>query len=150
MIGYNGVMETKVEIIYSPDRTTKRSQPLFIANVPAGFPSPADDYKEEKLDLNKYLIKNPAATYFVRVAGDSMVGAGIHSGDLLVVDRSVEPVDKKVVIANINGELTVKRIRIRKKKITLESENADFSSQEIQPEAEFEVWGVVTSVIHEL
>ena len=150
MMGYNGIMETRVEIVYRPDQSTKHSQPLFIADVPPGFPSPADDYKEDKLDLNKYLIKNPAATYFVRVTGDSMVGAGIHSGDLLVVDKSIEPVDKKVVIANINGELTVKRIRIRKNKIILESENDDYPSQEIKPETEFEVWGVVTNVIHAL
>ena len=143
-------METRIEIVYRPDQSTKCSQPLFEANVPAGFPSPAGDYKEDKLDLNKYLIKNPAATYFVRVAGESMVGAGIHSGDLLVVDRSIEPGDKKIVIANINGELTVKRIRIRKNKITLESENADFPSQEIKAGSEFEVWGVVTTVIHGL
>ena len=143
-------METKVEIVYEPDQSTKRKQPLFIANVPAGFPSPADDYKEEKLDLNKYLIRNPAATYFVRVTGDSMIGAGIHSGDLLVVDRSVEPRDKKVVIANIDGDFTVKRIRIRRNKISLEPENADFTTQEIHPEADFEVWGVVTNVIHAL
>lgn len=149
-MGYNTAMETRVEIIYRPDQSTKSSQPLFVANVPAGFPSPADDYKEEKLDLNKYLIKNPAATYFVRVTGDSMIGAGIHSGDLLVVDRSIEPVDKKVVIANINGELTVKRIRIRNNKITLEPENSGFPTQEIKPGTEFEVWGVVTNVIHAL
>lgn len=150
MMGYNTAMETRVEIVYRPDQSTKRSQPLFVANVSAGFPSPADNYKEEKLDLNKYLIKNPAATYFVRVTGDSMIGAGIHCGDLLVVDRSIEPADKKVVIANINGELTVKRIRIRKNKITLEPENTDFPAQQISPESEFEVWGVVTNVIHSL
>ena len=143
-------MKTRVEIIYKPDQSTKRHQPLFVASVPAGFPSPADDYKEEKLDLNKYLIKNPAATYFVRVTGDSMIGAGIHSGDLLVVDRSIEPTDKKVVIAYIDGELTVKRIRIRKNKITIEPENSGFPTQEITPGTEFEVWGVVTNVIHAL
>ena len=150
MMGYNTAMEAKVEIVYKPDRSTKRNQPLFIANVPAGFPSPADDYKEEKLDLNKYLIKNPVATYFVRVSGDSMIGAGIHSGDLLVVDRSIEPRDKNVVIAHLNGELTVKRIRIRKNKITLEPENTNYPTQRISPESEFEVWGVVTNVIHSL
>ena len=147
---YNSFVETRVETIYRPDQSTKRNQPLFIADVPAGFPSPADDYKEDKLDLNKYLIKNPAATYFVRVTGDSMVGAGIHSGDLLVVDKSIEPADKKVVIANINGELTVKRIRIRKNKLTLVAENDAYQSQEINGEIEFEVWGVVTNVIHAL
>jgi len=143
-------MQTKVKIVYKPDRSTKRRQPIFIAKVPAGFPSPAGDYEEDKLDLNKHLIRNPAATFFVRVTGHSMVKAGIHDGDLLVVDRSIEPRDKNVVIAVVNGELTVKRIRIRKNKLTLEAENENYQSQEINDEMEFEVWGVVTSVIHAL
>ncbi len=143
-------METKVKVIYRPDRSTKRTQPIFTAKVPAGFPSPAADYEENKLDLNKHLIKNAAATFFVRVTGDSMLKAGIHDGDLLVVDRSIEPRDKNVVIAVINGELTVKRIRIRKNKLTLEAENDNYQSQEINEEMEFEVWGVVTNVVHSL
>jgi len=143
-------METKVEIVYKPDRSTKRRQPIFIATVPAGFPSPAADYEEGKLDLNRHLIKNPAATFFVRVTGDSMLKAGIHSGDLLVVDRSIEPRDKSVVIAVVNGELTVKRIRIRRNKVTLVAENDDYRSREIDEKTEFEVWGVVTNVIHAL
>jgi len=133
-----------------PDLSTKYRQPLFEAVVPAGFPSPAADYEEDKLDLNRYLIKNPAATFFVRVTGYSMMGAGIYSGDLLVVDRSLEPRDKSVVIAVIDGELTVKRIRIGKKKITLEPENENYSVQQITEDTEFEVWGVVTNVIHAL
>ncbi len=143
-------METKVEIVYKPDESTKFSQPIFEAMVPAGFPSPAADYEEGKLDLNKHLIKNSAATFFVRVTGDSMLKAGIHSGDLLVVDRSIEPRDKNVVIAVVNGELTVKRIRIRKNKLTLEAENDNYKSQQINEDMEFEVWGVVTNVIHSL
>lgn len=143
-------METKVEIVYKPDQSTKRRQSIFMATVPAGFPSPAADYEEGKLDLNRHLIRNPAATFFVRVTGDSMVKAGIHNGDLLVVDRSIEPRDKNVVIAVVNGELTVKRIRIRKNGLTLEAENEAYQSQEINDEIEFEVWGVVTNVIHAL
>jgi DNA polymerase V len=143
-------MKCKVDIVYSPDMSTKREQPLLEAKVPAGFPSPAADYEEDKLDLNKHLIKNPAATFFVRVTGDSMEGAGINHGDLLVVDRSIEPRDKSIVIAVINGELTVKRIRIKNKKITLEPENENYSVQEIAEDTEFEVWGVVTNVIHKL
>ena len=143
-------METKVEIVYKPDRSTKRRQPIFIATVPAGFPSPAADYEEGKLDLNRHLIRNPAATFFVRVTGDSMLKAGIHGGDLLVVDRSIEPRDKSVVIAVVNGELTVKRIRIRRNKVTLVAENDAYRSQEIDEKMEFEVWGVVTNVIHAL
>ena len=143
-------MKIKIQTVYAPDMSTTRKQPLFIARVPAGFPSPAGDYEESRLDLNKHLIKNPASTFFVKVAGDSMEGAGIHSGDMLIVDRSLEPKSGKVVIAVIDGELTVKRIRIQKNKIFLEPENADYCSQEISPDSDFEVWGVVTNVIHEL
>jgi DNA polymerase V len=109
-------MKVKKEGICVPDLSTKYRQSFFEAVVPAGFPSPAADYEEERLDLNRCLIKNPAATFFVRVTGYSIIGAGIHSGDLLVVDRSLEPRDKSVVIVVVNGELTVKRIRIGKKK----------------------------------
>jgi len=143
-------MNTKAQTVHIPDLSTKYRQSLFEAEVSAGFPSPAADYEEDKLDLNRYLIKNPAATFFVRAIGDSMVGAGIHCGDLLVVDRSLEPRDKSVVIAVIDGELTVKRIRIKKKKFTLEPENENYSVQEITEDTDFQVWGVVTNVIHAL
>lgn len=143
-------MKTKVEIVSRPDLSTKLKQSIFSATVSAGFPSPAADYEEGKLDLNRHLIKNPPATFFVRVTGDSMLGAGIHSDDLLVVDRSLEPKNSCVVIAVVDGELTVKRIRIRGKKITLMPENENYSPQEIDPDSEFEVWGVVTNVIHKL
>jgi DNA polymerase V len=143
-------MKTVVEIIYKPNPSTKYKQQLFKSGVSAGFPSPAADYEEGKLDLNKHLIRNPAATFFVRVNGDSMIGAGIHTGDLLVVDRSLEPADKSVVIAVVDGELTVKRIRIRKGKITLEPENENYPAQQITECVEFEVWGIVTNVIHAL
>jgi len=143
-------MSTKVQTVYIADLSTERQQSLFDARVSAGFPSPAADYEEDRLDLNKHLIRHPAATFFVRAIGDSMIGAGIHCGDLLVVDRSLEARDKSVVIAAVNGELTVKRIRISNKKITLVPENESYSAQEVGGNVEFEVWGVVTSVIHEL
>ena len=143
-------MKVKIESIYKPDMSTKRILPYYEAKVPAGFPSPAADYEENQLDLNKHLIKNPAATFFVRVSGDSMIGAGINDGDLLIVDRSLDPKDKNVVIAVIDGELTVKRIRIRRKKITLEAENINYSSKEVSEHSDFQVWGVVTNVIHSL
>ena len=143
-------MVTKVNTVHTPDLSVKHHQSLFEARVSAGFPSPAADYEEDTLDLNKHLIKHPAATFFVRAIGDSMVGASIRCGDLLVVDRSLEPKDKNVVIAIVNGELTVKRIRIKKKKITLEPENESYSAQQINEDTEFEAWGVVTSVIHKL
>ena len=143
-------MKRKVDIIYRPDVSTSGPLPYFEAKVSAGFPSPAGDYEENRLDLNRHLVKNPAATFFVRVTGDSMVGAGIHHDDILVVDRSLEPRNRNVIIAALDGELTVKRIRIQRKKIFLEPENEDYASRQVSPDSEFEVWGVVTNVIHAL
>jgi DNA polymerase V len=143
-------MVTKVEAIYYPDSSTECERPLFMAPVTAGFPSPAEDYIEGRLDLNRYLIKHPAATFFVKVAGDSMIDAGIHPGDILIVDRSLDPVDKKVVIAVVDGELTVKRIRIKNGRIRLMPENENYKPIEIEKEMKFDIWGVVTNVIHPL
>ena len=141
---------TKVDKIFIPDELSECSRPLFTASVSAGFPSPAEDYIEGQLDLNKYLIERPAATYFVRVSGDSMIKAGIHSGDILIVDRSLEPRDKNIVIASLNGELTVKRIRLKDGKVTLMPENKNYSPQDVSHDMEFEVWGVARHVIHSL
>jgi len=124
--------------------------PLFLSRVSAGFPSPADDYLEQSLDLNQHLISNPSATFFVRAAGDSMEGAGIFSGDLLVVDRALEAVDGRVVVAVLDGELTLKRLIRREGKLFLFAENAAYPPIEINPEGEFTVWGVATYVIHRL
>ena len=124
------------------------SLPLYLSKVRAGFPSPAEDYLDKKLDLNDHLIKNPAATFFVKVTGHSMVNAGIKSGDLLIVDRSLEPKDKKIVVAIINGEFTVKRILKKGDKLYLAPENDNLAPIEIKEEMDFEVWGVVTSVVH--
>ena len=94
-----------VDAVYAPDLSTRYALPVFLGRLPAGFPSPADDYIEGKLDLNRHLIKHPAATFFVRVTGDSMTGAGIHSGDLLTVDRSLEAIDGNVVVAALDGNV---------------------------------------------
>ena len=118
--------------------------------VEAGFPSPAEDYIEGSLDLNKHLIKHPAATFFVRVSGDSMINAGIYPGDILIVDRSLEAIDKKIVIAVIDGELTVKRLKHRDNLLFLEPENEAYLPIKITKEMSFEVWGVVTNVIHKV
>jgi DNA polymerase V len=124
--------------------------PLFDNSAAAGFPSPADDHLNQRLDLNNHLIKNPDATYFVKVHGDSMVEAGINSGDILIVDRSIEPTDNKIVIACINGELIVKRIRTIDGILYLVPENNRYRSIEVTPEMDFEIWGVVLHVIHSL
>ena len=143
-------MPTIVESIYHPDHYLRYELPLFMVPVEAGFPSPAEDYIEGKLDLNEHLVKHPAATFFVKVTGDSMLDAGIHPGDILIVDRSLEASDKKVVIAIINGELTVKRIRKTQKDIVLMPENKKYNPIKIDNEMSFDIWGVVTSVIHRL
>jgi DNA polymerase V len=123
--------------------------PYVSSAVHAGFPSPADDFLEGQLDLNKYLIHHPAATYYVRVKGDSMINAGIHDGDLLIVDRSLEPRENKVVIAVVNGQITVKRLKkLKNKQFVLVSENSDFPSIEVNEENNISIWGVVTNVIH--
>jgi DNA polymerase V len=120
----------------------------YFESVSAGFPSPADDYVEEKLSLDRYLIKNPASTFFLRVSGTSMTGAGIYPNDILIVDRSLEPKNKDVVIALIDGELTVKRFVKANNKFYLKPENPDFKPIEIPQNGEFMIWGVITNVIH--
>jgi DNA polymerase V len=132
-----------------PERYTSCALPLFLAPVKAGFPSPADDYMEQKLDLNEHLIQHPAATFFVRVDGDSMKGAGIHRGDILIVDRSLETTDKRIVIAAINGEFTVKRLRIENSEIYLDAEHPGYPPIRIQKDWDFSVWGIVTYIIHQ-
>ncbi len=122
--------------------------PLYGARVSAGFPSPADDFIEDTLDLNTLLIRHPAATFFVRVEGESMVGAGIYPRDILVVDRALEPWDKAVVVAAVDGELTVKRMRRRGTKVLLEAENPEYPPIEVPPDATLHIWGVVIHVIH--
>lgn len=136
--------------VYGFERRSKLKLPLYLAKVPAGFPSPADDFLDKRLDLNEHLVKHPAATFFVKVQGSSMIQAGIHAGDILIVDRALEPADRRIVVAAVNGELTVKRLRKRKERVFLASENPEFREMEVTPEMGFEVWGVVTHVIHAL
>lgn len=140
----------KVLEFFSLDQASSLERPLFLSQVPAGFPSPADDSIEQKLDLNRHLIKHPAATYFVRVDGDSMIDAGIRSKDILIVDRALEAKDKSIIIAVLNGELTVKRFRIIEGKIFLMPENKNYAPIPVPEDSSFEIWGVVTYVIHSL
>lgn len=124
--------------------------PLYQTSVSAGFPSPAEDEVDQELDLNELLIKHPVATFFLKVSGDSMIKAGIHNGDILVVDRSLSPGNGKVVIAAVNGELTVKRLQMRGKRVLLVPENDAYPILEVTEEMDFRIWGVVTNVIHSL
>lgn len=121
--------------------------PLY-ASVQAGFPSPADDYAAEILDLNDYLVKDSACTFFVRVAGESMTGAGIYPGDILVVDRSVQAGHDDVVIAFVNQQFTVKRLYRQPDGIRLVAENPSFPALRVGPGDELIIWGVVGHVLH--
>jgi DNA polymerase V len=121
---------------------------LFLSPVPAGFPSPASDYIDKSIDLNEILIKNKVATFLVRALGDSMIEAGIFSGDILIVDKSITPANKNIVVAILNGEFTVKRFIKNGNKIFLKPENKKYKDIEISGEDEFKIWGVVTFVIH--
>lgn len=123
--------------------------PLYASHVRAGFPSPADDYIETHLDLNTHLIKHPAATFFVIASGDSMTGAGIQSGDMLIVDKSLEATHGKIIIAAIDGELTVKRLSRHNMRVQLLPENKNYPPIDITHEQDLVIWGVVTHVIHQ-
>ena len=124
--------------------------PLMSSAVMAGFPSPAEQYVERPLDLNELLVARPAATYFVRARGDSMAGAGVQDGDLLVVDRSLDPEDGSTVIACVDGEFTVKTYRRDKSGVRLEAANPAYPPIRFAGEMELRVFGVVTAVVHRL
>jgi len=137
----------KVTEVYELDQSTKLELPLFSSRVPAGFPSPGDDYIDQTLDLNE-LIKHPSDTYLVKVEGDSMINAGIYDGDILIVDRAMEAENNKVVVANLDGELTVKRLSIKDTRVLLMPDNPKYEPIEIRPLSDFRIMGVVTFVIH--
>lgn len=139
---------TRAVEIFTPSFDQQVRLPIVHSTVQGGFPSPADDYIEKRLDLNELMVRHPAATFYVRVEGNSMEGAGIYSGDVLVVDRSLPSSTGKIIIAVLNGEFTVKRLIVEGKKIYLQPENASFQRIEIKEESDFQVWGVVTYVIH--
>ena len=122
--------------------------PLFATAIQAGFPSPAEDYVAARLDLNELLIRHAEATYFLRVKGDSMVGAGIHPGDLLVVDRALTPQDGSVVVADVDGELTVKRLKLKVGLPELHPENPAYPVIRFKEGQELCIWGVVTNTVH--
>jgi DNA polymerase V len=140
----------KTDIMQPKEQNAVSRRPLFATAVSAGFPSPADDYIDGGLDLNEYLIRHPAATFFVRANGDSMVDTGIHHGDLLIVDRAVESLDHAVVIAALSGELVVKRIRRSGGRVYLMPDNGSYNPIEVTEEMDAVIWGVVTTVIHPL
>ena len=134
--------------IYKHCQTKNIEIALCLEKVQAGFPSPANDFIDKKLDLNSLVIKNEAATFFVKVDGTSMEDANIFKDDILVVDRSINPCNGKIIIAILNGEFLVKRLKIIKNKFYLFAENPKFNPIEISKDEDFEIWGVVTYIIH--
>jgi DNA polymerase V len=132
---------------YTADTKSELGLPIA-ENIRAGFPSPAEEYIERAFDLNKELIKNPSSTFYGRVRGNSMVDAGINEGDILVIDKSIYPNDGKKAVCYIDGEFTLKTLRVTKDGIYLVPANSEFTPIKITPENEFMVWGIVTYIIH--
>ena len=131
-------------------RRQQLTLPLAGERVAAGFPSPADDYVEVGIDLNEQLIRHPSSTFFLRVSGDSMTGAGIHDGDLLVVDRSLDPRPGRVVVAVLDGGFTLKRLVRHQGRLRLEAANPHYPALDVQGCGELQIWGVAIHVIHPL
>ena len=146
---YKSQVRSGIEVLRVNEDPVKQLIPIFTSRVQAGFPSPADDHLEDTLDLNTHLIHHKEATFFVKAQGESMIGAGIHQGDILIVDKSLSPKSGKIVIAVVDGEFTVKRLHKYKGNITLKAENSEFEDIKIKGTDELIIWGVVTSVIHQ-
>lgn len=123
--------------------------PLYSSSPAAGFPAPGDDQVERVLDINDLVVQNPASTFFVRVEGDSMIGAGIFSGDVLVIDRSKEAKDGVIVVAAVNGEMVVKRLAQMREGMTLVSENDEYSPILVSEDEDCTIWGVVTGSVRQ-
>lgn len=135
---------------YTPEDSNPLEIVLTQTGISAGFPSPADDFKEFKISLDKTLVKNKEATFYAKVSGQSMIGAGIDDGDLLVVDKSLEPQHNSIAVCFIDGEFTVKRLKMSGEDVYLQPENPAFDSVKITESNDFLVWGIVTHVIKKL
>lgn len=141
--------KTKLHFFY-PDLENPIELPFITAGIKAGFPSPAADFDESKISLDTFLVKNKEATFYAKASGTSMIGAGIDDGDILVIDRSLEPQNNKVAVCFLDGEFTVKRIKTNKEEIFLMPENKDFEPIRITDENQLIIWGIVTYVIKKI
>tara|TARA_B110000003_G_C16496391_1_gene475606 strand:- start:436 stop:870 length:435 start_codon:yes stop_codon:yes gene_type:complete len=139
--------EKKALIFFTPKKENGMGQWLAAEGISAGFPSPADDFKETRISLDRELVKNKEATFYARVDGDSMTGAGLDDGDLLVIDRSLNPENGKIAVCLVDGEFTVKRIKKEKNRLYLMPENKKYESIELKEENELIIWGIVEYVI---
>lgn len=138
--------EVRLNIV-RPDFSSSMPLPYADMGIAAGFPSPAQDYLSETIDLNRELVRHPAATFYARVDGDSMIGDGIDSGDILVIDRSIEPADGDLAVCCIDDEFTLKRLSLRSGQVWLIPSNESYDPILVTPDSRFEVWGVVTHTI---
>ena len=143
------MMKKKIEI-FIPKQRSGLEIPFFDGGVSAGFPSPADDFKENRISLDKELINDTESTFYARVNGSSMEGAGMHDGDLLVIDKSIQPYDGCIAVCYVDGEFTVKRIKKEKDKITLMPENPNYKPIVIEGENTLVIWGVVTYTVKDM
>ncbi len=141
------VHQSKNLTFFTPESFENTGAIFVDTGISAGFPSPAEDFKEQRLSLDKELVKNKEATFFARVSGQSMVGAGLDDNDLLVIDRSLEPANNKIAVCFLDGEFTVKRLRVEEGKVWLQPENPDYPRIPITSENDFVIWGIVTNVI---
>ena len=132
---------------FTPENLNTLGAVYFDTGISAGFPSPAEDFKQERLSLDNELIKNKEATFFARVSGQSMVDAGLNDDDLLVIDRSLSPAHNKIAVCFLDGEFTVKRLKVEKEEVWLQPENKSYQPIKITPENDFVIWGIVTNVI---
>ena len=132
---------------YSPDTSNEADVWLAGEGISAGFPSPADDFKEVRISLDRDVVKNKAATFYARVAGQSMVGAGLDDGDLLVIDRSLETQDGKIAVCFVDGEFTVKRLKVAEDCVWLMPENEQYKPLQVTEDNELIIWGIVTHVL---
>src|SRR5690554_785022 len=132
---------------FTPDISSQSGAVYLDTGISAGFPSPAEDFKEERLSLDSMLVKNKLATFYARVSGQSMVDAGLDDNDLLVIDRSLEPAHNRIAVCFLDGEFTVKRLRVEKDGVWLQPANPKYEPIKITEENDFVIWGIVTNVI---
>ena len=139
--------KSKNLVFFTPKKSNSKGVILIETGISAGFPSPADDFRETRISLDEELIKNKEATFFAKVRGQSMIDAGLDDNDLLVIDRSLEPSNNKIAVCFLDGEFTVKRLRVEGKEVWLQPENPNYPIIKITEDNDFVIWGIVTNVI---
>lgn len=144
-------MQLKKQLtFFLPNTENAKEIPFIAAGIKAGFPSPAADFDETKISIDQLVIKNETATFYAKASGNSMTGAGIDDGDILVIDRSIEPTNNKIAVCFIDGEFTVKRIKIEEDCVYLQAENPKYKSIKVTEDNDLIIWGIVTYVVKKM